>query len=101
MFIIDSWFTLIPLTNPLSVVLACSSALLIFGLRRIHTAIPGPLIVTVLATVLSLRWDLHACGLKLVMDLRPVSYTHLRAHETVLDLVCRLLLEQKKLLYKN
>ena len=26
----------------------------------------------------------------------PVSYTHLRAHETVLDLVCRLLLENKK-----
>src|SRR5665811_2522476 len=25
----------------------------------------------------------------------PVSYTHLRAHETVLDLVCRLLLEKK------
>ena len=25
----------------------------------------------------------------------PVSYTHLRAHETVLDLVCRLLLENK------
>mgnify|MGYP003381569858 CR=1 FL=1 len=41
-------------------------------------------------------------------DLRPgrsvpgafldaVSYTHLRAHETVLDLVCRLLLEKKKI----
>eukprot|EP00657_Telonema_sp_P-1_P008338 TRINITY_DN2929_c0_g1_i1.p1 TRINITY_DN2929_c0_g1~~TRINITY_DN2929_c0_g1_i1.p1 ORF type:complete len:129 (-),score=54.13 TRINITY_DN2929_c0_g1_i1:72-458(-) len=28
--------------------------------------------------------------------LGPVSYTHLRAHETVLDLVCRLLLEKKK-----
>ena len=28
---------------------------------------------------------------------RAVSYTHLRAHETVLDLVCRLLLEKKKL----
>ena len=27
----------------------------------------------------------------------PVSYTHLRAHETVLDLVCRLLLEKKNL----
>ena len=27
--------------------------------------------------------------------LQPVSYTHLRAHETVLDLVCRLLLEKK------
>ena len=29
-------------------------------------------------------------------DVCPVSYTHLRAHETVLDLVCRLLLEKKK-----
>ena len=28
-----------------------------------------------------------------------VSYTHLRAHETVLELVCRLLLEQKKRLF--
>ena len=27
---------------------------------------------------------------------QPVSYTHLRAHETVLDIVCRLLLEKKK-----
>ena len=44
----------------------------------------------------------------LVLDLDPgpgvdlagcceaVSYTHLRAHETVLDLVCRLLLEKQK-----
>ena len=29
-------------------------------------------------------------------DIIAVSYTHLRAHETVLDLVCRLLLEKKK-----
>ena len=29
-------------------------------------------------------------------DVEAVSYTHLRAHETVLDLVCRLLLEKKK-----
>ena len=29
-------------------------------------------------------------------DSKAVSYTHLRAHETVLDLVCRLLLEKKK-----
>ena len=29
-------------------------------------------------------------------DFGAVSYTHLRAHETVLDLVCRLLLEKKK-----
>src|SRR5450756_1138120 len=29
--------------------------------------------------------------------LLPVSYTHLRAHETRHDLVCRLLLEKKKI----
>ena len=31
-----------------------------------------------------------------VEKLAAVSYTHLRAHETVLDIVCRLLLEKKK-----
>ncbi len=31
-----------------------------------------------------------------VPNIQTVSYTHLRAHETVLDLVCRLLLEKKK-----
>ena len=31
-----------------------------------------------------------------ITTLASVSYTHLRAHETVLDLVCRLLLEKKK-----
>ena len=30
-----------------------------------------------------------------IVDSDAVSYTHLRAHETVLDLVCRLLLEKK------
>ena len=30
-----------------------------------------------------------------------VSYTHLRAHETVLDIVCRLLLETKKITTKK
>ena len=29
------------------------------------------------------------------LGLQAVSYTHLRAHETVLDIVCRLLLEKK------
>ena len=31
----------------------------------------------------------------IVCDMDAVSYTHLRAHETVLDLVCRLLLDKK------
>ena len=33
-------------------------------------------------------------GFRARWDVGPVSYTHLRAHETVLDLVCRLLLEK-------
>ena len=34
-------------------------------------------------------------GIYAAIPLMAVSYTHLRAHETVLDLVCRLLLEKK------
>src|SRR5665811_246056 len=40
-----------------------------------------------------------ACCVCLIVGspcIRAVSYTHLRANETVLDLVCRLLLENKK-----
>ena len=33
---------------------------------------------------------------KMLKQIEAVSYTHLRAHETVLDLVCRLLLAKKK-----
>ena len=31
------------------------------------------------------------------VNVMSVSYTHLRAHETLMNLVCRLLLEKKKL----
>src|SRR5665648_473906 len=34
---------------------------------------------------------------KVAEYIKPVSYTHLRAHETRHDLVCRLLLEKKKI----
>ena len=37
---------------------------------------------------MSMNMSIHICI--------SVSYTHLRAHETVLDLVCRLLLEKTK-----
>ena len=33
---------------------------------------------------------------EVAVPVEPVSYTHLRAHETVLDIVCRLLLEKTK-----
>src|SRR5664280_2926061 len=47
----------------------------------------------------NLHLDQMADDLKKVIEVLkfrygPVSYTHLRAHETVLDLVCRLLLEK-------
>mgnify|MGYP003381707316 CR=1 FL=1 len=36
-----------------------------------------------------------------VQRVEAVSYTHLRAHETGLDLVCRLLLEKKNIITYN
>ena len=42
------------------------------------------------------RWTIPGSEIRLSrIESGPVSYTHLRAHETVLDLVCRLLLEKK------
>ena len=54
-----------------------------------------------LAAIWLVRWTVWLMiGLVIVQAIlswvNPVSYTHLRAHETVLDLVCRLLLEKKK-----
>ena len=40
-------------------------------------------------------WDQRGLSMTLTGPV-PVSYTHLRAHETRHDLVCRLLLEKKK-----
>ena len=48
-------------------------------------------IIAFITEALSVRQILAHLG-----EPTSVSYTHLRAHETVLDLVCRLLLEKKK-----
>ena len=40
-------------------------------------------------------------GYRVALDAISVSYTHLRAHETGRNLVCRLLLEKKKKKIKN
>src|SRR5450756_265644 len=40
--------------------------------------------------------DAYGLAAVVVVDVIPVSYTHLRAHETRHELVCRLLLEKKK-----
>ena len=42
------------------------------------------------------KMEKGALGAKFTDRTNPVSYTHLRAHETSLHLVCRLLLEKKK-----
>ena len=39
--------------------------------------------------------EIVSAELAVLSGLVTVAYTHLRAHETVLDLVCRLLLEKK------
>ena len=49
----------------------------------------------------STRKNVEQMALGLREKVRTVSYTHLRAHETVLDLVCRLLLEKKKEIKKK
>ena len=46
------------------------------------------------ADVLEVSIHTPETGTIRLIDIRAVSYTHLRAHETVLDLVCRLLLEK-------
>ena len=59
------------------------------GSRKYYKDIIGDIVGTLQADDIS---QLN----KSLDDVYPVSYTHLRAHETVLDLVCRLLLEKKK-----
>src|SRR5665647_3829283 len=49
---------------------------------------------------LEVQWYLFAATFLLCSAYTPVSYTHLRAHETDSYLVCRLLLEKKKKRYK-
>ena len=52
-------------------------------------------------TIGLLRADSGFASDLIFRHLEPVSYTHLRAHETVLDIVCRLLLEKKKNTHKK
>ena len=48
------------------------------------------------STDAGITWSISNSGMGNQVVTEAVSYTHLRAHETVLDLVCRLLLEKKK-----
>ena len=46
-------------------------------------------------TIIAIEKGKYAPSLEVAFRIAPVSYTHLRAHETREDLVCRLLLEKK------
>src|SRR5450756_237267 len=85
-------------TVPTSMALAPASMNSITSSAVLMPPIPMTGIFTALAASHTMR---RAIGLMAGPDspavtLETVSYTHLRAHETRHDLVCRLLLEKKK-----
>src|SRR5665213_4050036 len=61
-----------------------------FAIRKVPETKPVRAVTTTAAVVLLITPKATA------ETLRSVSYTHLRAHETGRNLVCRLLLEKKK-----
>ena len=63
---------------------------LLFQRETTTAQVAGIVYIRAEYVVRALEQVVYADGLK------AVSYTHLRAHETVLDIVCRLLLEKKK-----
>ena len=71
-------------------------------LQRVAALEPLPVDAAAAAAWARLRVEVHEAGRRVNLNdlwiaaIASVSYTHLRAHETVLDLVCRLLLEKKK-----
>src|SRR5450756_1997153 len=60
--------------------------------------IAGPCAVEDRKQLMDISRRVKKCGARILRGgaYKPVSYTHLRAHETRHDLVCRLLLEKKK-----
>ena len=56
---------------------------------------------TVATSVLLLSHAVSAAAVTSLVEPSAASYTHLRAHYTVIDLVCRLLLEKKNVTIKR
>src|SRR5665647_3810879 len=68
------WLATWPMLSPVTIPYACSS----------------------LAIDAAIRYIIRLQSTQVFRGAKPVSYTHLRAHETDSYLVCRLLLEKKK-----
>ena len=73
----------------IEVILLCATPVTVVAL----VAVPSKFATTVPAVPLNTLLLSVASGIKVNLPV-PVSYTHLRAHETSLHLVCRLLLEK-------
>ncbi len=66
-------------------------------MRYLRTLLMLPLMVPIIIVAVGVFFVYSQAGyVNTLGGLVPVSYTHLRAHETSLHLVCRLLLEKKK-----
>src|SRR5678816_3449204 len=67
---------------------------------NLHSVTYGPQPIVDLRNKIVLLWSAKAGSVFAIKwmfkHMGPVSYTHLRAHETPEHLVCRLLLEKKK-----
>ena len=73
-----------------------------YGAEKVvpHYNVMGVAKAALEASTRYLAADLGPEGIRVnAISAGPVSYTHLRAHETVLDLVCRLLLEKQNQAY--
>ena len=64
--------------------------------EHIHLAV---IVISIYRFLIKINRDASVCSNGRIIA--AVSYTHLRAHETVLDLVCRLLLEKQKEIINN
>ena len=91
--IVYIWFFFLMIRRPPRSTQSRSSAASDVYKRQVYNA--EPWLFGLLTSKIHMNW-VYSIGGYLGTSIRSVSYTHLRAHETVLDLVCRLLLEKKK-----
>src|SRR5450756_1899748 len=85
----------IPLTAANTFILICSSVTMVQALAAISRGDTRKLKLFLCLTLLGGTIFLSIQAVEYWKLLHAVSYTHLRAHETRHDLVCRLLLEKK------
>src|SRR5674476_741165 len=91
------WVLACDVISPISVPAHDNSAMDGYAFAGAQLASDRPLVLKVIGTVLagqawSGKVETGEC-VKIMTGAMPVSYTHLRAHETGRNLVCRLLLE--------